>query len=60
MQISTLFVGKTDAPSHAHFRVIAEGGILLSDICLENLAFKGCLRDTCARIILLICVNVYN
>lgn len=25
MQISTLFVGKTDAPSHAHFRESAEG-----------------------------------
>nr|DAY92313.1 MAG TPA: hypothetical protein [Caudoviricetes sp.] len=30
------------------------------DICLETPAFKGGLMDTCVRIILLICANVYN
>lgn len=40
MQISTLFVGKTDAPSHAHFREIAEGAFFCRIFVWKTLLLK--------------------
>lgn len=51
MQISTAFSLQDRCPLSRAFSRNCRGGILLANICLENPAFKGCFRNTSARII---------